>query len=160
MNCTLLPLNKIYRPHFFSRADSSPRRLFLALSACFSFSLCLLLHATQFSTRNWECLHSKPWPRIATEGWQHCEIVEELTGCINIITQYGGVWRHWGQHYYITQSSQEDRNITEATRPVGLVYHIMPLLWLCHNKGSMQLLRWVLPLKRREQIVFSFHWSN
>lgn len=113
MNCTQLPLNKIYRAHFFSP-------LTLPLSLPPPLSLSLVARRSIF-------LHGGPWPYTAAEGCRHCETVEELSGCINLITLYGGSVAT-GVNTIISKQPGGQQHATDALRPAGPVYRTLPLL--------------------------------
>lgn len=89
MNCTLLPLNKIYRAHLLSPSDSSPSLCLIRSASRSHFASCCM--RLNFPPEI-ESVHTAKATATRSHWrlWQHCEIVEELTGCINIKTQYGG----------------------------------------------------------------------
>lgn len=105
MNCTPLPLNKIYRARFF-------------LSCPHSLSCCALLN---FTLENWEM--STAGLATATEVYHHFEIAEELSSCINLITQYGGSGAIGVNTIISHKTAWKTATPTKAPRPVGPVYH-------------------------------------
>lgn len=113
MNCTRLPLNKIY-----TRSSSSTPPLAPSIPPSLSRPL------AQFPSP------SPPAPEIeevggrgcaarATDGCRYYEIVEELSGCINLITQYGGSCATGVNTIILHKTARRTKHNAEAQRPAG-----------------------------------------